>query len=1305
MPLRLTSRIVLSFVLFAAALLATVGILSYRSGRASLQSAAAAEVLAVAVEKAAAVRTALDERMDDVRQMATATDLVGRVAGLIAATPASTEARSLHALVLQELEPYTIGPHAAFVEWFVIAADGGTVLVSTSPSDEGASKAERPYFAGGKTGLHLQGPYYSNHLKAPAMVIAAPVRSADGRLLAVLAARLNLGEVNAGVGRRTGRHQSEDAFLFNDKRLLVTQPRFIRESVVLQRTLEGDIFGDCVAGNAGTVLGPDYRGVAAISACHWMAEYRLGLIVKLDQAEAFASVRTFGRTLAAIGGLALLVSASLALVLARRIVRPVRRLHDGVRRFAEGRFQEPMPESSGDELGLLAREFNAMALVIGTKESELRQLADELEERVRHRTAELARAQEVAQVGSWEWDVVHNTVTWSDQTFRIFGLDRDTWTPSYEQYLACLHPDDRQRAVEWVNAVLTTKAPARLENRIVRPDGDVRIVDGRADVVLDDAGEVIRVVGTTQDITARKKSEEQFQRLLESAPDAMVVVGRDGRIVVVNAQAEALFGYARADLLGQRIEFLVPPRFGGHAAEREAFFASGRPRRMGQMRELYGLRSDGSEVPVEISLSPLETEAGPLVISAIRDVTENKRVEAELRQAKTEAEAANRAKSEFLATMSHEIRTPMNGVIGAVGLLLDGELTPPQRELAAIARSSAHSLLTLINDILDISKIEAGKMPVDRMPFDLLATLEEVGGMFAARAEEKSLELILRYAPDARRRFVGDPSRIRQVLVNLVGNAIKFTERGHVFVSVGEGQAADPQSPATLCFSIEDTGIGVAPAATDRLFERFAQADASTTRRFGGTGLGLAICKRLVELMGGQIGVTSQAGEGSTFWFSLPLMVDTSPALAPARTATELSAARVLLVDDNPVNCRVMHEQMCGWNVRNGSAASGGDALDALRAAAAEGDPYHIALIDCHLSDTDGVGLARTIKADPELRYLTLFLLTSALEKNAEALRRAGGFSGWLAKPVRPSALFDRLITICTGQSGSAEAGAGAPQAVVPEVSPRPRFGGRVLVADDNTTNQRVAQLALEGLGCRVDLAGNGADALAMLRQQAYDLVFMDGEMPEMDGFEAAREIRALEARRAGHGSVAPGWRVPIVAVTAKVLAGDREKCLAAGMDDYLSKPVQLDALIAMLERWLPPQATSDGGAPPAGLDRAALEKLRTLAQATTPALFAQVLEAFRTDAATYLAALQDAAARNDRVSLRRTGHALKGASLNAGATAMAEISRRIETADEAGGGVDVAPLLVQLESEFHAVQAGIAWELDREQVSENTHR
>ncbi|MDP2321564.1 MAG: ATP-binding protein [Acidobacteriota bacterium] len=1112
---------------------------------------------AEASEKEAAFDTWIEERLGDLRQLANEGDLLEKAAALVAAAPASRAARSARELVLQEVTPH-LGPlRQSFFELFIMEPDGGTVLASTSPAEEGKLKTGHPYFDRGRTDLYLQGPYYSVDIAGPALTGALPLRSAGGRVIAVLAARLNLDTMNTIAQRRWRLHQSEDTFLVNAERVLLTQPRYIREPAVLQRTIDTEAVRRCVAGNDGVLVAPDYRDIPVITVYQWNAARQVCLVVEVDQAEALAPAHAFGRFVAQVGGLALFVSVGLAVLLAGTITRPLRRLHESVKGFGDGQFKEPLPASSNDELGLLAREFNRMALAIGTKEAELRQLTTGLEATVAQRTGELSRnetrlkqAQELAEAGSWEWDVVANTVMWSDEAFRIFGFAPGGCTPSYEQYLACIHPDDRPLTIEWIKSVIEKKGPARLDNRIVRPDGEVRAVHGRADVVLDDAGSVVCVFGTTQDITERKQREDKlrlFRSLLEQSADAIFVADpATTRITVASDSACRSLGYTHEEMLTRRVSdiettFSDATDFAGRVPQQLAMgslCAEGRQR-----------RKDGSTFPVEISVSRVRGPEGDHLLAITRDITERKQAETALLQAKDAAEAANRAKSVFLATMSHDIRTPMNGVIGAIGLLLDGELTPRQHELATIARSSADALLILINDILDISKIEAGKMPIEQASFDLLRMLEEMGRIFAERAKKRQIALVLRYAPDARRRFVGDAGRIRQILVNLVGNAIKFTERGHVLIGVEEDRSTPNEHAAMLRVTIEDTGIGIAPEAVTRLFERFAQADASTTRRFGGTGLGLAICKRLVELMGGQIGVTSRIGEGSMFWFTLRLQVDVS-----------------------------------------------------------------------------GLG-ART-----------------AVPNAASA-------------PIAPPA--------------------------------RPRFRGRVLVADDSATNQRVAQLALEGIGCSVELAGNGAEALSLLQQRDYDLVFMDCEMPDVDGFEATREIRALEARLAREGPSPSHRHVPVIAMTAKVLAGDRERCLAAGMDDYLSKPVELGALIEKLRRWLPVASAP-------ALDPAAIARLRTLASATNPALFARVVDAFRADAAKHFTAIETGAAENDRASLRRAAHALRGACLNVGATQMADACRALETAEETGGtaAAEVHSLVARLRAELQRVQAEIELEL-----------
>jgi PAS domain S-box-containing protein len=685
---------------------------------------------------------------------------------------------------------------------------------------------------------------------------------------------------------------------------------------------------------------------------------------------------------------------------------------------------------------------------------------------------------------------------------------------------------------------------------------------------------------TWRDITERKQVEAELGRernllyaVIDGLPDRIYAKDRECRFILNNLQhIRALGAAGQQEVLGRTDgDFREPQIAEQMLAEDRAIVETGHPL---LNHEEVRLLPDGTPHYFLASKVPLRDDDGRItgLVGVTRDITLRRRTEEELRRANVqlaettrqarllalEAEQANVAKSEFLANMSHEIRTPMNGVIGMTGLLFETELTAEQRQYLDIVRVSAESLLSLLNDILDFSKIEARKLAIETIPFDLRTTVENVAELVAVKAYEKQLRLTCLVEPDVPSLVVGDPGRIRQVLLNLAGNAVKFTERGEVAIRIALD--GEDEEFATVRFSVKDTGIGIPTAHVPRLFQLFTQGDGSTTRRYGGTGLGLAISKQLAELMGGEVAVETAEGQGSTFAFTARLKKQPESAARRDPVASELTGARVLVVDDHSTNRLLVVRLLEAWGCRPVEAADAASALAVLRAAVAESDPFQVALIDMQMPDTDGKMLGAAIKADPSIAATTLVLMTSLGQRGETGAIRRLGFDGYLTKPLRQRHVRD-CLALALGRR--LDASAPAPDHLITRhtVDELRRSRVRILLAEDNRVNQQVILAILKRLAYAVDAVQDGQAAIEALERVSYDLVLMDCQMPIMDGYEATRAIRQ---------SAAPFKSIPIVALTAHAMQGDRQHCIEAGMDDYLAKPVTPAAVAAALERWLP---------------------------------------------------------------------------------------------------------------------------------------
>ncbi len=779
---------------------------------------------------------------------------------------------------------------------------------------------------------------------------------------------------------------------------------------------------------------------------------------------------------------------------------------------------------------------------------------------------------------------------------------------------------------------------------------------------------------------ALRESEEKFRNLAEQSPN-MIFLNRKGRVIYANRQSEQIMGYQREEYYAPDFDYLrltspqyvdlLKTNFTRHMSGEEV-----------APIEYELITKDGEKIDAILTSKLIDYEGEPAILGIVTDITERKRVEKALLEAKKQAEEANRLKSEFLANMSHEIRTPMNAVIGMTGITLDTNLTNEQREYLNIVKESAYTLLGLLDDILDFSKIEAGKIELETIDFDLRTVVEGITDTLSHRASTKGLELAYLIHPEVPVFLRGDPVRLRQILMNLGGNAVKYTEKGEVVIQVELQEETSDR--VNVLFSVTDTGIGIPDDNQTKIFESFTQVDGSTTRKYGGTGLGLSISKRLVELLNGQIGVESRLTQGSRFWFTVTLEKQKEVRTIPPSIPIDLHEKRMLVVDDNRTNRTILIKMLESFGCSPQAVESGAEALGILDNAAGQNKPFDLVLLDMRMPEMDGEQTLRAIKKDPRIKDVTVIVLTSVGVRGEVARLEALGCEGYLLKPAKQSQLFDTIITVL-GQKKETVKPEPVPIVTRHFVAEQKLRQVRILVAEDNPMNQKLALALLTRAGYPAEAMDNGRMVIEALKKNPCDLIFMDVQMPEMDGFEATRIIREMEGE---------GKHTPIVAMTAHAMKGDRERCLKAGMDDYISKPIEPKEMFSAIEKWIKPTEKKEGTLPVNKSKKGdptndiPLEMENTLKRFDgDKEFFNELMLEFLDTVPNQLQILNEAVKQGDAKLIERVAHGIKGAAGNLGAKNLADSALKLELLGRTGNLENAEKLIVELMDEMKCVK------------------
>ena len=842
----------------------------------------------------------------------------------------------------------------------------------------------------------------------------------------------------------------------------------------------------------------------------------------------------------------------------------------------------------------------------------------------------------------WDWDIANDRVYLGERWTSIMGGDHQQATHiSTEQLFDLIHPQDQPMARENLKKVLKGEISSySIEFRVKHRSGKWIWIHTHGKVVeRDAAGRGIRMTGTNADIDERKqaeealhKSETKLRTLYESTSDALILLNEKG-FFECNPATLQMFGCtSQEEFCSKSPEDISPemqPDGSNSIMVANQHIAIAMKDGTNQFEWVCKRIDNNATFDTDILLNSMILNGKLALQATIRDISERKMEEEVLRHAKEAAEQAVKVKSDFLANISHEIRTPMNGIIGMTELTLDTELSHDQREYLSMVKSAADSLLIIVNEILDLSKIEAGKMDIESIEFSLDYMLRDTIKSLAIRAHRKNLELLVNIAANVPDRLLGDPGRLRQVINNLVSNAVKFTESGEIEVIVKKLDSA-VEDVVSLEFSVRDTGIGIRQDKLQAIFEAFTQEDTSTTRKYGGTGLGLTISSKLVNLMGGQLGLESEVGKGSTFHFTLNLPSHSGKTLVDYRHTGPIAGRKALIVDDNETNRKLLNDMLCCWKMRPGVVASGEEALLELKLAASSGDPYALVILDMQMPGMDGFELVKRMREHPEYAGAMVMMLTSSGERGHAARCRELDIASYLLKPVSQSEMLDAIMT-ALGEPLEQE----YPPLITRHSLKESHHKLNLLLAEDNLVNQTLATRLLKKMGHEVTVANNGIEAVQHWQSGHFDAILMDVDMPEMDGYEATMNIRKQE--QAGDA------RIPVIAITAHAMPGTREECLRHGMDGYITKPIDIDALFYELEN------IQQGIGVAAGTElanktlvAADFSKMRQV-MGNDQELFESILKMFLTDAAPHLKQIKEGLINGDEAVVRSNAHTLKG--------------------------------------------------------------